>query len=199
MIIRGKDFYKHRRGKWKSFFQVLEKSYRKTSVCLTNKDPFKREQVDTLEITIKGNKYLGLSRVEWELESAGLSFFSAPSLTLRLGACFFTFPSQFLICKMEITIAPLSKWLFGALRCINCHEALRAGPAHSQCSINISPACHVFIFVSNQRITGVWYTDMMGPDLQVTPKYSLCIRKQVWICVCVRERRMGCRRENRKI
>ena len=26
---------------------------------------------------------------------------------------------------------------------------------------------------------------MMGPDLQVTPKYSLCIRKQVWVCVCV--------------
>ena len=53
MIIGGKDLSKHRRiSKWKSFFQVLEKSYRKTSVCLTNKDPFKREHVDTSEITI---------------------------------------------------------------------------------------------------------------------------------------------------
>lgn len=65
MIIGEKDLSKHRRrGKWKPFFQVLEKSYRKTSVCLTNKDPFKREQVDTWEITIQGNKYAGFSRVE---------------------------------------------------------------------------------------------------------------------------------------
>ena len=55
------------------------------------------------------------------------------------------------------------------------------------------------------------YTDMMGPDLQVTPKYSLCVRQQVWVCVCGGERerererereteiRMDCRWENRKI
>ena len=62
-----------------------------------------------------------------------------------------------------------------------------------------------------RRITGVLYTDMMGPDLQVTPKYSLCVRQQVWVCVCGGERerererereteiRMDCRWENRKI
>lgn len=52
MIIGGKDLSNSEEEGNGNNFQVLEKSYKKTSVCLINKDPFKREQVDTWEITI---------------------------------------------------------------------------------------------------------------------------------------------------